>query len=260
MTTLRTFLMTGDAQYLLAQGRSFEDLKSRIEDALRAAGAFIDFIVVGKRRVSAFTPETRGWYTGRRWGKATGLRVAIVNLGPRRVNVRENAAMVNGAVVTGAAKTRATRSVPNPEFLEDLSSTSSALSIFFSETAPSRNACRTPATDGSPLPCGGVQCASTQHCLVSLRTTCATRLRALRPALERTSMPLSACSGMQQPHRPSTPTPTSTTLDYVAQALTSAGHAAVVQEQQERGAPTGPSAVLPLTPSSRSHGQGARGL
>jgi integrase len=59
-------------------------------------------------------------YTGLRWGEATGLRVADVNLTRRRVNVQENAVMVNGAVVTGTPKTHAARSVPYPEFLDDL--------------------------------------------------------------------------------------------------------------------------------------------
>ncbi len=59
-------------------------------------------------------------YTGLRWGEATGLRVADVNLTRRRVNVQENAVMVNGTIHTGTPKTHAARSVPFPHFLDEL--------------------------------------------------------------------------------------------------------------------------------------------
>lgn len=57
-------------------------------------------------------------YTGLRWGEATGLRVRDINVGRRRVNVQENAVMVNGTVHTGTPKSHVSRSVPYPDFLD----------------------------------------------------------------------------------------------------------------------------------------------
>lgn len=57
-------------------------------------------------------------YTGLRWGEATGLRVRDVDSDRRRVQVHENAVMVNGAIHTGTPKTHVTRSVPYPDFLD----------------------------------------------------------------------------------------------------------------------------------------------
>ena len=59
-------------------------------------------------------------YTGLRWGEATALRVSDVNLARRRVTVQENAVLVGGTIHTGSPKTHATRSVPYPDFLDDL--------------------------------------------------------------------------------------------------------------------------------------------
>lgn len=56
-------------------------------------------------------------YTGLRWGEATALRIADVDFSRRRVQVQENAVMVNGKVLTGTPKTHVTRSVPYPDFL-----------------------------------------------------------------------------------------------------------------------------------------------
>ena len=43
----------GDTQYLLAQGQDYELLQRNIEKAIRAGGGFVEFIVVGNRKVSA---------------------------------------------------------------------------------------------------------------------------------------------------------------------------------------------------------------
>ena len=59
-------------------------------------------------------------YTGLRWGEVTGLRVRDVEPDRRRVQVHENAVMVNGAIRTGTPKTHVTRSVPYPDFLDDM--------------------------------------------------------------------------------------------------------------------------------------------
>ncbi len=59
-------------------------------------------------------------YTGLRWGEATALRISDVNLARRRVTVQENAVLVGGTIHTGSPKTHATRSVPYPDFLDDL--------------------------------------------------------------------------------------------------------------------------------------------
>ncbi|WP_103663363.1 site-specific integrase [Microbacterium sp. CJ77] len=59
-------------------------------------------------------------YTGLRWGEASGLRVKDVDLIRRRVHVHENAVMVNGTVHTGTPKSHVTRSVPYPDFLENI--------------------------------------------------------------------------------------------------------------------------------------------
>ncbi|NYE18061.1 site-specific integrase [Microbacterium immunditiarum] len=59
-------------------------------------------------------------YTGLRWGEMTGLRVRDLNLTRRRVFVQENAVMVNGTVHIGSPKSHASRSVPYPEFLDDV--------------------------------------------------------------------------------------------------------------------------------------------
>lgn len=57
-------------------------------------------------------------YTGMRWGEATALRVRDVDRVRRRVNVQENAVMVNGTVHVGSPKSHKGRSVPYPAFLD----------------------------------------------------------------------------------------------------------------------------------------------
>jgi|SRR6478735_1224148 len=53
-TMVQTAISLGDAHYLLSQGHDSQELKQQIEDAIHSGGAFVDFIVVGNRRVSAF--------------------------------------------------------------------------------------------------------------------------------------------------------------------------------------------------------------
>lgn len=57
-------------------------------------------------------------YTGLRWGEATGLRVEHLNVKRRRVQIQENAVIVNGHVQVGTPKTHERRSVPYPRFLD----------------------------------------------------------------------------------------------------------------------------------------------
>ncbi|WP_137845790.1 site-specific integrase [Microbacterium sp. 2FI] len=59
-------------------------------------------------------------YTGLRWGEVTALRVRNVDLARRRVNVQENAVLVNGTLHVGTPKSHVSRAVPYPDFLEDL--------------------------------------------------------------------------------------------------------------------------------------------
>jgi integrase len=58
-------------------------------------------------------------YTGLRWGEATGLRIAHVDVSARRLRIEENAVSVNGSVVIGTPKTHERRSVVYPAFLDD---------------------------------------------------------------------------------------------------------------------------------------------
>lgn len=58
-------------------------------------------------------------YTGLRWGEATGLRVRDVEPSRRRLNVHENAVMVNNTIHVGTPKTHVTRSVPYPAFMAE---------------------------------------------------------------------------------------------------------------------------------------------
>lgn len=58
-------------------------------------------------------------YTGLRWGEATGLKVADLDLSRRRLNITSNAVAVNGHVVVGTPKTHERRTVVYPAFLDD---------------------------------------------------------------------------------------------------------------------------------------------
>jgi hypothetical protein len=42
----------GTKSYILAQGHSIEGLREEMVDAMRSAGAFVDFVVLGNRRIS----------------------------------------------------------------------------------------------------------------------------------------------------------------------------------------------------------------
>lgn len=59
-------------------------------------------------------------YTGIRWGEAVGLRANSLDLGRRRVLVRENAVNVAGKIIPGTPKSHESRSVPFPDFLTEL--------------------------------------------------------------------------------------------------------------------------------------------
>ena len=58
-------------------------------------------------------------YTGLRWGEATGLRIAHVDMLRRRVRVTENAVKVGTEIYVGTPKTHEARSVAFPRFLAD---------------------------------------------------------------------------------------------------------------------------------------------
>jgi integrase len=55
-------------------------------------------------------------YTGLRWGEATGLAVADVEVSRRRLNISSDAVIVNGHVIVGAPKTHERRTVVYPAF------------------------------------------------------------------------------------------------------------------------------------------------
>lgn len=56
-------------------------------------------------------------YTGLRWGEAIGLRVRHLNMLRRRLNVEENAVLVDGKIALGTPKPDEFRTVPFPSFL-----------------------------------------------------------------------------------------------------------------------------------------------
>lgn len=58
-------------------------------------------------------------YCGPRWGEATALRVAKLDLKRRRMNIDENAVNVGGVVHVGTPKTGESRSIPYPAFLDE---------------------------------------------------------------------------------------------------------------------------------------------
>lgn len=58
-------------------------------------------------------------YTGLRWGEATALRIKHIDPAKRRVQIEENAVMVNNLIVVGTPKNHEERSVPYPAFLSD---------------------------------------------------------------------------------------------------------------------------------------------
>ena len=57
-------------------------------------------------------------YTGLRWGEAAALRVRHLNMLRKRINVEDNAVLVNGAYVIGTPKSGHPRIVPMPSHLE----------------------------------------------------------------------------------------------------------------------------------------------
>ncbi|WP_260980448.1 hypothetical protein [Microbacterium paludicola] len=59
-TMVRTEVIIDGEPALLAQDQDVAELKARIEQAVATPGAFVDFVVVGNRRVSALiTPRSR---------------------------------------------------------------------------------------------------------------------------------------------------------------------------------------------------------
>jgi integrase len=58
-------------------------------------------------------------YTGLRWGEAIGLRVSSLDMLRRRLQVEENAVLVNYKIVVGTPKTHENRSVSFPKFLSE---------------------------------------------------------------------------------------------------------------------------------------------
>lgn len=43
----------GSKSYVLAQGHDIDELRSRMLDAVRGGGGFVEFVVLGNRRISA---------------------------------------------------------------------------------------------------------------------------------------------------------------------------------------------------------------
>lgn len=58
-------------------------------------------------------------YTGLRWGEAIGLRISSLDMLRRRLQVEENAVLVNNRIVVGTPKTHENRSVSFPKFLSE---------------------------------------------------------------------------------------------------------------------------------------------
>lgn len=51
-TMARTRIALNESEFFLAQGQDVDELRSRMEEAMRAGGGFVEFIVVGNRYVS----------------------------------------------------------------------------------------------------------------------------------------------------------------------------------------------------------------
>jgi hypothetical protein len=54
---IQSTIAVGETHFLLAQGHDVDELKRRIETAVHAGGAFVDFVVVGNRTVSIFMTD-----------------------------------------------------------------------------------------------------------------------------------------------------------------------------------------------------------
>lgn len=54
---IQTQVTFDSTSYLLAQDQDIDELRHRIEDAVRSSGAFVDFVVVGNRRVSVLITQ-----------------------------------------------------------------------------------------------------------------------------------------------------------------------------------------------------------
>lgn len=59
-------------------------------------------------------------YTGLRWGEVTALRVKHIDTAKRLVSVEENAVNVGGNIIVGTPKNHERRTLPYPEFLDEV--------------------------------------------------------------------------------------------------------------------------------------------
>lgn len=57
-TMVRTLVSVNGEDYFLAQREDVQDLMKRIEDAARTGGRFIDFVVVGNRKVHVLVSQS----------------------------------------------------------------------------------------------------------------------------------------------------------------------------------------------------------
>lgn len=59
-TMVRTQIAVDASSFYLAQGQDADELRGRIEEAVRSGGRFENFVVVGNRQMSVlFTPHSR---------------------------------------------------------------------------------------------------------------------------------------------------------------------------------------------------------
>jgi integrase len=86
----------------------------------RKQRAYLTHQQVERLATASFYPDVVRFlaYTGLRWGEATGLTVADVDVSRRRLNISSNAVVVNGHVIVGTPKTHERRTVVYPAFLD----------------------------------------------------------------------------------------------------------------------------------------------
>lgn len=87
---------------------------------VRKPRAYLTHQQVERLAIASLYPDVVRFlaYTGLRWGEATGLTVADVDVSRRRLNISSNAVIVNGHVVVGTPKTHERRTVVYPAFLD----------------------------------------------------------------------------------------------------------------------------------------------
>jgi integrase len=88
---------------------------------VRKQRAYLTHQQVERLAAASLYPEVVRFlaYTGLRWGEATGLTVADVDISRRRLNISSNAVIVNGHVIVGTPKTHERRTVVYPAFLDE---------------------------------------------------------------------------------------------------------------------------------------------